>query len=89
MNAKEAREISEKAVDSVNITEYVNCILKDIKREAEKGRTELPYDGTANGVHIDSVTEKLVFKRLKTLGYKITHHASCDQREPSYDTISW
>jgi len=73
MNASEAREMSVKARNSINIDSYI----LDIKTTAEEGKDSLFYNE-----HIS----ELVQVRLESLGYSIRLESG-DQRDPYQKTI--
>lgn len=94
MNAKEARELSEKNLAGPVIEPLLNAIYEKIKTAATAGRKSLahPWDGLRMSYPTPE-QQAAVWRHLTGVeGYEVKHHPNPDPGDPrscAYTEISW
>lgn len=91
MKAQEARRITEQAMseDGEAVKEVIDFVRLRIRIAAEDGKKSIcrPFWGMARQPSVR--VKEAVFNILRGDGYVVKHHQGYDQRDPSYDEISW
>ena len=88
MNAKEAKELTERSLRDSVVKPYLDIVFKEVQKQAKRGRSSwvIRFEN-APQVHVKNE----LFKQLKMLGYNIDHYSGDirDPRDGATDTLKW